>query len=340
LIRGERPQSRFWVVGSGPLRRELEETAGRLGIEKATSFFGHQSDVAGIMAASDVIAMASVREGLPMVLLEALALARPVVATGVGGIPEVIQDSLSGWLVPPNAPTLLAERILETVEHPDQAAVVGLRGCARVSSEFSAHESARQVAQSYAGLVSAARTRGIEEIALENELGYRPGVGYLDSRVILGDCHHWRPALSRHCCGYFGRGGSGHCPPCGIRQSTRERKPRSSQRGDRESKPGPRTYLKRVWRNLRAEKPMLDEAFQHGFLISHSLWIRNQERRLTVEKVIGPVLATGKCSMIPTQVLAQILIQLLVMRFEIVAKLFSRGRCHLGVARLTQWCIL
>jgi glycosyltransferase involved in cell wall biosynthesis len=171
LILGERPESRFWVVGSGPLRRRLEETARRLGIERATSFLGHRSDVAGLMAASDVIAMTSVREGLPMVLLEALALARPVVATAVGGIPEVIQDHTSGWLVPPNAPALLAERMLQIVEHPDRAASIGASGQARVSSEFSAAESARRLAQSYARLVSSAKVQGIEEIALEHDPG-------------------------------------------------------------------------------------------------------------------------------------------------------------------------
>lgn len=171
LILQEQPQTRFWVAGDGPLRCELEWTARRLGIEHATVFLGHQSDVAGIMAASDVIAVASVREGLPMVVLEALALGRPVVATAVGGIPEVIQDNISGWLVPSDEPALLAGRILKTMEHTGEAGAVGARGAVHIAEEFSARAGAHLLAESYAELLSAAKTRGIEEMAIENQLG-------------------------------------------------------------------------------------------------------------------------------------------------------------------------
>lgn len=169
LITQKQPRTRFWVVGSGPLRRELEAQARSLGIDAVVHWLGHQSDISGIMAASDVVAVPSIREGLPMVVLEALALSRPVVASAVGGISEVIEDGVSGWLVPPAEPAVLAARILHLIEHPEAGRAAGERGRARVMSEFAAHQAARQLASSYAALLGEAR--GIETLAVENGLG-------------------------------------------------------------------------------------------------------------------------------------------------------------------------
>lgn len=169
LIIQKQPNVRFWVVGSGPLRGDLEAEASSLGIDAAVQFLGHQRDIPGIMAASDILAVPSVREGLPMVVLEALALARPVVASAVGGISEIIEDGVSGWLIPPEQPAALAERILHLVNHPEQGQSAGARGRVRVLSRFAAHEAARELASSYAGLLGSAR--GIETLAVENGLG-------------------------------------------------------------------------------------------------------------------------------------------------------------------------
>lgn len=169
LIIQKQPNVRFWVVGSGPLRGDLEAVARSLGIDAAVQFLGHQRDIPAIVAASDILAVPSVREGLPMVVLEALALARPVVASAVGGISEIIEDGVSGWLIPPEQPAVLAERILHLVNHPEEGQSAGARGRVRVLSRFAAHEAARELASSYTGLLGSAR--GIETLAVENGLG-------------------------------------------------------------------------------------------------------------------------------------------------------------------------
>lgn len=143
------PKTRFLVIGGGPGRAELEVLAASLGIDGAVSFLGYRRDVAAWMAISDVIVMASVREGLPYVLLEALALAKPVVATRVGGVPELIQDGETGLLVPPKHPERLAEAILYVLSHREEATRLGKRGRERVWQEFSPKTMAHKMAEVY-----------------------------------------------------------------------------------------------------------------------------------------------------------------------------------------------
>jgi glycosyltransferase involved in cell wall biosynthesis len=99
--------ARFLVVGEGPLRPELERRARELGIEDATQFLGFRADAVNVINLLDVFVMPSLHEGLPMALLEAMVLGKPIVATSVGGIPEVLRD-LHSWLVPPREPRALA----------------------------------------------------------------------------------------------------------------------------------------------------------------------------------------------------------------------------------------
>lgn len=96
-----RPDARFWIAGDGELRGDLEETAARLGIAPAVSFLGYRDDVPRLIAASDIVVSASFYEAFPRNLVEALALAKPVVATATGGTPELIVDEETGILAPP-----------------------------------------------------------------------------------------------------------------------------------------------------------------------------------------------------------------------------------------------
>ena len=108
------PEARFLVVGDGPLRPELERRARELGIARAVKFSGFRADVLDIVNALDVFVMPSIHEGLPMALLEATALGKPIVASAVGGIPEVLDD-LRGWLVPPRDVPALTRACLTAV---------------------------------------------------------------------------------------------------------------------------------------------------------------------------------------------------------------------------------
>ncbi len=148
------PETRFLVVGDGPLREELERLSLSLGIAQAVRFLGYRQDIATLMSMSDVIAMPSLREGLPYVLLEALALARPVVGTQVGGIPEVIKHGETGFLVPPKDSESLTEAIIQVLKNSEEAARLGERGRELISQEFNVETMVRKIAAVYAEVLS------------------------------------------------------------------------------------------------------------------------------------------------------------------------------------------
>ena len=148
------PETRFLIVGDGPLREDLESLSLSLGIAQAVRFLGYRQDVATLMGMSDVIVMSSLREGLPYVLLEALALARPVVGTQVGGIPEVIKHGETGFLVPPKDAESLAEAIIRVLRNPEEAARLGERGRELISQEFNVETMVRKIAAVYAEVLS------------------------------------------------------------------------------------------------------------------------------------------------------------------------------------------
>ncbi len=128
----------FIVAGEGPRRRELVRLARRLGVEGRFRLPGFRSDVGRLLAGASVFAFPSIEEGLGTSLLDALLLERPVVASRVGGIPEVIVHREHGILVPPRDPAALAEGILESLADPAAAAERARRGRDRVKEEFSA----------------------------------------------------------------------------------------------------------------------------------------------------------------------------------------------------------
>ena len=123
-----------WVlVGDGPLRAALTRRAADLGL--AVRFTGARSDIADVLGCADVVVLASRSEGLPFTLLEAMALGKPVVATRVGGVPEVVEDGRSGRLVPRDDPAALAGAVAGIVDAPE-AAAMGARGRTRVETAF------------------------------------------------------------------------------------------------------------------------------------------------------------------------------------------------------------
>jgi glycosyltransferase involved in cell wall biosynthesis len=110
-IHGVLPEARFLVVGDGERRAGLERLADELGLRDAVRFLGWRQDLPRVYADLDVVALASRNEGSPVALIEALAAARPVVATAVGGVPEVVLDGETGLLAPPGQPAALAAAI-------------------------------------------------------------------------------------------------------------------------------------------------------------------------------------------------------------------------------------
>ncbi len=143
---------RFLIAGGGSQARPLRERAHQLGLSEHVLFTGHRADIHDVLRAMDVFVLCSEHEGLPMVLLEAMALGVPVVARSVGGIGEVVEDGVSGICVPTNQPDELAAGCLQVLQ--DSALRERLRAAAtaRVRAHFSADNTAQEVATLYRSL--------------------------------------------------------------------------------------------------------------------------------------------------------------------------------------------
>jgi len=133
----EFPEATFVIVGDGSLRQTLAELIYRKGLEDRVLLLGQRDDVPNIYASLDLFVLASVSEGLPMVLLEALSASLPVVATRVGAVPRVIDSGHSGLLVDPSNPRLLAESLLACLRDRNYASSLGTHGRATVMERFS-----------------------------------------------------------------------------------------------------------------------------------------------------------------------------------------------------------
>lgn len=116
------------LVGDGPLRDEIESQAAHLGIGARMRLLGDRVDSAQLVTAFDVAVLSSLSEGLPNVVMEAMAAGAPVVATAVGGVPELIKDGETGFLVPPANPEAMAERIEYALSHADITGLIATRG--------------------------------------------------------------------------------------------------------------------------------------------------------------------------------------------------------------------
>lgn len=117
-----RPGVRVVIVGGGPSAGALASRIERLDLSGVVSLVGPAVSGADALAAADVVALASIWEGWPLVVSEAVQLGRPVVATAVGGIPEMLADGVSGWLVAPRAPAEMAGALEAALADPGEAA--------------------------------------------------------------------------------------------------------------------------------------------------------------------------------------------------------------------------
>lgn len=154
LVAQRYPNAYFMMVGDGPLRGEVEQLATELGIANRLVLTGLRRDVPELLAAFDLFALSSLWEGLPRVLLQAMATSLPVVATACDGSAEAIETGVNGFLVPPSEPTQLAERLCQLLAQPTLAQQMGAMGYARVE-EFSDRGMVRAIAALYAELLNA-----------------------------------------------------------------------------------------------------------------------------------------------------------------------------------------
>jgi len=143
------------MVGDGPDRDQVEQQAHRLGIMRRCLFLGYQEDVAPFYAAFDALVLPSGNEGTPVSAIEALAGGRPVVATRVGGVPDVVRDGQDGFLVEPGAVDDLADRLARLATDPELRRRMGESGRARVLERYSVHRLLDDVDRFYRELLEA-----------------------------------------------------------------------------------------------------------------------------------------------------------------------------------------
>ena len=135
-LRGRGVDACLCVVGDGPDRDAIERAAHDLGVIRDCLFLGYQEDVARFFAVFDAFVLSSVNEGTPVVAIEALAAARPVVATRVGGVPDVVTEGVDGFLVPQGDVGALAERLAVLAADPELRGAMGEAGRARVLPRY------------------------------------------------------------------------------------------------------------------------------------------------------------------------------------------------------------
>jgi glycosyltransferase involved in cell wall biosynthesis len=149
------PDVRFVTVGHGPLEADIHALHARLGLGDRVLLLGHRPDAVRVMAACDLFVLASLHEGLPVALMEALALGLPVVATKVGGIPEVVEHGCEGLLVTPGSPAELAAAVVSLLTDTGRRHRMG-EAAARRGAGLSIDTAVRRTEAVYRELATAA----------------------------------------------------------------------------------------------------------------------------------------------------------------------------------------
>jgi len=132
----QEPTLRLLVAGDGPCLRDLKRTSDELGLAKSVEFLGNVSDVPALLRQASMSVLSSLTEGISLTLLEAMSCGLPVVATRVGGNPEVVAENETGMLVPPRDPEALAAAILRVWRNSELGRRMGLAGRHRVEAHF------------------------------------------------------------------------------------------------------------------------------------------------------------------------------------------------------------
>jgi L-malate glycosyltransferase len=159
LVMRDVPDARFVIAGDGELRPNLEHQVKHLGLDKHVFLTGFRADVLSLLKAFDIFAMSSVTEGLGTSLLDAMACAKPIVATTAGGIPEVVQDGGTGLLVPTRDHQAMAAAIVRLLKDVALRRRMGEAGLALVTAKFSAERMVQETLGVYERVAAAHSTR-------------------------------------------------------------------------------------------------------------------------------------------------------------------------------------
>jgi glycosyltransferase involved in cell wall biosynthesis len=142
------------LVGDGPLREEIEQLVEQYALSHRVRFLGNRNDVADILAAADVFALASDWEGNPLSVMEAMAAGKPVLSTAVGGVPELVEDGRTGILTPKGDVTGLASAMKELIDNPDRRLAMGMQGARKAMECFDVCGMGRSYENLYDQIVS------------------------------------------------------------------------------------------------------------------------------------------------------------------------------------------
>lgn len=164
-VHSVRPDVEYLVAGGGPEERNLRRLARELNIEPKVTFVPNLTDFGQSLAAMDVFCLPSLQQGLGTVMLEAMALGRPVIATGVGGVADIIRDRENGLLVPPSQSQPLADAILGLLNDPMRARAIGEAGRSLVRREFRVETMVERTASFYHQVFEAAQPQAVPTAA-------------------------------------------------------------------------------------------------------------------------------------------------------------------------------
>lgn len=164
LVLDKRPEVRFRIVGEGRLGAVLRRQAEDLGIAHAISFDGVRHDIPAVLATTHVFTLSSLWEGLPVTAVEAMAAARPVVLTDVGGCRDLVTPGVEGWLAPPGDVAALAAALLAALDDPERQRLFGRRGREKVRRAFGLEQYVRGHEQLYVSLVAARGRPGVARL--------------------------------------------------------------------------------------------------------------------------------------------------------------------------------
>lgn len=155
LIFVRHPDAEILIVGDGGCRAQLETLARTNLVADRVRFLGHRDDVPAILAGADVFVLPSRSEALPNAVVEAMASGLPVVASDVGGIPELVKDGRTGRLVPPGDAARLAAALIDILDHPDRALQMGQAGRRQIEEQYSFDRMVHQFETLYLGELAA-----------------------------------------------------------------------------------------------------------------------------------------------------------------------------------------
>jgi len=148
-ILAEVPNAQLLIIGDGPLQSALRDLAVTLGIVDKVCFAGSREDVRAILPAIDILVSPSLSESFSISILETMAAEKPVVATEVGGIPELVEDRRTGLLVPPENPSAIAQAVVSLLTSPDKSRMFGVAGGQRLREFFTDEKMVRRHEEIY-----------------------------------------------------------------------------------------------------------------------------------------------------------------------------------------------